>query len=108
MVSDRVATEKDTQLRDYEMVLVISPEVAEEEFEATIETISRLITDKDGTISEVERWGKRKLAYPITRFIEGNYILLRFKMMPASGKEIEASLRISEKVLRHLLIKLGD
>ena len=108
MVSDKVLTEKDEQLRDYEMALVISPEVAEEEFEATIDNLSRFITGRGGAISDIERWGKRRLAYPIMRFVEGNYILARFKLKPEFGKELEADLRISEKVQRHLLIRLDS
>ncbi|MBA7673733.1 hypothetical protein ES703_81937 [subsurface metagenome] len=108
MVSDKVSTEKGEQLRDYELVLVISPEVAEEEFEATIDNVSRFITERGGTISDIERWGKRRLAYPIIRFVEGSYVLARFKLRPAFGKELEANLRISEEVLRHLLIRLGS
>ena len=108
MVSDKVATEADEQLRDYEMVLVISPEIAEEESEATIDNVSQFITEKGGVVSEIEKWGKRRLAYPIRHFVEGSYVLTRFKLKPAFGKELEANLRISEEVLRHLLIKLGS
>ncbi len=108
MVSDKVATEEGEQLFDYELVLVISPEVAEEEFEATIDNVSRLITGKGGTVSDIERWGKRRLAYPIRHFTEGSYVLVRFKLKPAFGKELGVSLRISEEVLRHLLIRLDS
>ncbi len=108
MVSEKVLTEEDKQLRDYELVLVISPEVAEEKFEATIDNVSRFITDRGGTISGIEKWGKKRLAYPIRHFVEGSYVLTRFKFRPALGRELEASLRISEEVLRHLLIRLGD
>ncbi len=108
MVSDKVLVEEDKQLRDYELVLVISPEVAEEEFEATIDNVSRFVTEKGGTISDIERWGKRRLAYPIIHFVEGSYVLARFKLRPAFGKELEANLRISEEVLRHLLIRLDS
>ncbi len=108
MVSDKVAMEEGEQLFDYELVLVISPEVAEEEFEATIDNVSRLITGKGGTVSDIERWGKRRLAYPIRRFVEGSYVLARFKLKPAFGKELEANLRISDEVLRHLLIRLDS
>jgi small subunit ribosomal protein S6 len=53
----------------------------------------------------VEKWGKKKLAYPIKHFLEGNYVLTRFKVSPAQCKELEANLKITEEVLRHLLIK---
>jgi len=93
--------------RDYELVLIISPEVEEEKLEATLNNISQLITGKGGTISDLQPWGKRRLAYPVKHFMEGYYVLIRFKLRPALGRELEANLRISEKVVRHLLINLG-
>ena len=108
MVSDKALTEEGEQLHDYELVLVISPDAAEEEFEATIDNISRFITGKGGVISDIDRWGKRRLAYPIRSFVEGSYVLSRFKLKPVFGKELEANLRISEEVLRHLLIRLDS
>ena len=108
MVSDKITTEEGLLLSDYELVLVISPEVVEEKFEATIDNISRFIAGKGGVVSDIERWGKRRLAYPIRHFVEGSYVLTRFKLEPAFGKELETNLQISEEVLRHLLIKLND
>ncbi len=104
--SKKVLKVEDKQLRDYELVLIISPEVEEEKLNATIDNISQFITGKDGTITDVEQWGKRKLAYPVKHFMEGNYVLTRFKLKPALGKELEANLQISEEVLRHLLVKI--
>ena len=67
--------------------------------------VNRFITGKGGTISDTEQWGKRRLAYPIKHFTDGRYFLIKFNMGPAFGRELEASLKISEEVLRHLLIK---
>ena len=106
MVSEKISTEEGELLRDYELVLVINPEVAEEQLTATIDTVSQFITQRGGSISGIERWGKRRLAYPIKHFVEGNYVLANFKLKPAFGKELEANLRISEDVLRHLLVRL--
>jgi len=112
MVSKRASVKavevEDKQLRDYELVLINSPEIEEEKISATMDSVTRLITGKGGVISDVEQWGKRKLAYPIKQSVEGNYVLIRLKMKPKLTKELEASLQISEEVLRHLLIKLGD
>ncbi len=63
-------------------------------------------TGRGGTIANTERWGKRKLAYPIKHSLEGNYVLIKCKLKPASSRELEANLGISEEVLRHLLVKL--
>ena len=108
MVSDKTKTEEEIELPDYELTFIVSPELNEEEFEATVDSVQRFITEREGSITDVERWGKRKLAYPIQHFIEGSYVLIRFKLAPALGKELEANLKISERVLRHLLIKLED
>jgi len=106
MVSKKVSNEEE-QLSDYELVFIISPEIAEEELSAAIDNVSRFITERGGVISDVEQWGKRKLAYPVKHFEEGSYISTRFKSKPAQNKELEVNLKISEDVLRHLLIKLS-
>ena len=95
-------------MRDYELVVIMSPEVPEEEVPANIDKISDFITSKGGSVTQVDRWGKRRLAHPISHFKEGNYVLTKFKIEPAMTAELEASLRISEKVLRHMLVRLGD
>ena len=107
MVSENTLDQADGQLCNYELVYIIRPETDEENCEATVESVSRFITGKGGVVSEVERWGKRRLAYPIKQFGEGTYILTRFQMQPEYNKELETNLRISEDVIRHLLVKLG-
>ena len=101
------ALKAEEQLQDYELVLVISPEVTDEKLEATLSNFSRLITSLGGAVSEVIQWGKRKLAYPVKHFSEGSYFLVHFKLKPALSRELEAKLHISEEVIRHLLIKLS-
>ncbi len=105
MVAKKV---EDKHLRDYELVLIISPEVLGEKFDTVVDNVSQFITGKGGIISDVEQWGKRRLAYPIKHFEEGSYVLTRFKLKPTLCKELEANLQISEEILRHLLIKLSN
>lgn len=95
-------------MRDYEMVMILSPEIAEDAVPGTVDKVNDFITSRGGEITEVERWGKRKLAYPIHNFKEGNYIISRFKMEPGMTAELEATLKISENILRHMLVRLGD
>jgi len=99
--------QEDKKLHDYELVVIISPEVMEEAVDDVMGRISRFITENGGSIPTIERWGKKKLAYPIKHFTEGNYVLARFKMKPKLSKELEASLQISEEVFRHLLVRLN-
>ena len=95
----------DTRLQDYELIYIVSPELADDALESKVEGITQFITGRDGVITETLHWGKKKLAYPLKHFLEGNYVLTKFKISPARCKELEASLKISEEILRHLLIK---
>ena len=107
MVSENTSDQADGQLGNYELIYIIRPETDEENCEATVESVGRFITGNGGVIYEVERWGKRRLAYPIKQFGEGTYVLTRFQMQPEYNKELETNLRISEDVIRHLLVNLG-
>jgi small subunit ribosomal protein S6 len=98
---------EDKRLHDYELVYIVNPDVAEDALEAQVNSISQFITNRDGVIESVDKWGKKKLAYPLKHYLEGNYILTKFRISPARLKEIEANLKISEEVLRHLLVKAG-
>jgi small subunit ribosomal protein S6 len=91
---------------DYELVFIVHPEVADDGLDPLINNVSQFITGKGGVISETVRWGRKKLAYPIKHVLEGNYILLKFKLDPSANKELENNLKISEKIIRYLLIKV--
>jgi len=98
---------EDTRLQDYELIYIINPDVAEDALEAQVNGISQSITSREGVIASVDRWGKRRLAYPLKHYLEGVYVLTKFKISPSRLKEIESGLKISEDVLRHLLVKAG-
>ncbi len=108
MVSEKTDTKSGEGLRDYELTVIIDPKLAEDKLEARINAIGQSVTESGGTVAEVQRWGKRKLAYPIKHSLEGIYVLTKLKLKPAAGRALEANLQISEDVLRHLLIKVGD
>ncbi len=98
----------DKKSQEYELVYILNPDMSEEALESYVNGVTQFITGKEGVIDAVDKWGKKKLAYSIKHFLEGNYILTKFKMSPARCKELEANLRISEDVIRHLLIKVGS
>lgn len=95
-------------MRNYELVMILSPSVAEENVPATIDKTSQFITERGGSIIETNQWGRKKLSYPIKNFMEGNYVLTKLSMGPKLAAELEASLGISEDILRHLLVRLDD
>lgn len=91
------------------MTVVFSPEISDEDMADEIEKVNRLVTEKGGVLNgEVQRWGKKRLAYPIRRFKEGNYVLTRFKISPGQTAELERNLHSLEVILRHLLVKLEE
>jgi len=99
---------EDKRLQDYELVYIISPEISDDVLETRVNGVTQFITGRDGVVAGVEKWGKKKLSYPVKHFLEGNYVLTKFKMSPARCKELEANLRISEEIIRHLLVKVGS
>jgi small subunit ribosomal protein S6 len=96
------------RLRDYELVVIIKPSVADDEVPATVEKTSQYITERGGSVAEVNQWGRKKLAYPIKDFTEGNYVLTQFSMDPESTTGLEANLELSEDILRYLLVRLSE
>ncbi len=104
--------------RDYELMIIISPlRSGEDELSASIDRIRQTITGFGGEVTTLEQsapWGRRKLAYPIRRYAEGEpsrrgftegfYILVRFSLMTTQLSELERSLKLNDAVLRYLLL----
>jgi small subunit ribosomal protein S6 len=104
----KIVAPKDSRLQEYELVYILNPDMTEEALETRVTGISAFITAREGVVDAVDKWGKRRLAYPIKHFQDGNYILTKFKMSPSRSKELEANLRISEDIVRHLLIRVNN
>lgn len=90
----------------YELIYIISPEVSDEELPQVIEKMSQSVNNAGGNVVEVAQWGRKRMAYPIRRFAEGNYVFNRIELEPVKVKEIAANLRLSDEVLRHLMVKV--
>lgn len=95
-------------MRDYELVLILSPEVGGEELPRVMERVSQSITSREGVVDQVDQWGKRKFAYPLDRHFEGNYVLTRFKLEPRQVAGLEADIKEMDEVMRHLAVKVED
>ena len=92
--------------RDYELVMVLTPEATEEEAEAAVERVTSFVSEHGGNVLIQDSWGVRRLAYPIQRFQEGNYFLTRFALDAKDIRELEALLHASQDILRHLVTKV--
>ena len=87
---------------NYELMYIIDPDKTEEETATLVEKFKALI-EANGTVSEVEEWGKRKLAYLVNDKPEGYYVLVRFTSDPQFPAELDRVLRITEGVMRSLI-----
>lgn len=108
MLGDYVLSYWSIELRSYEMVLVLKPDLEEEQVPVSMERVTATIAARGGEVSKVDRWGRRKLAYPIKKYAEGNYVLTQFTLEPSQVAELEATLRLNEDLLRHLVVRLED
>jgi small subunit ribosomal protein S6 len=91
-------------LNEYELLYIVSPRVPADDVANAIERVNALVTAQGGEVLSVDNWGRRRLAYPIRQYFEGTYVLMTLKMPPTGAVGIEAGLRLSEEVIRHLLI----
>ena len=94
-------------MTNYELMFIIDPTLEDEKKEATVETVKGII-EADGTVGEVDVWGLRKLAYPIQKKNERYYVVVTFQASPELPKELDRRLRISEVVMRHLIINKDE
>lgn len=96
-------------MRKYESVIIVRPgTAAEAELTAIIDKYTAVISEHQGEVASVNRWGLKKLAYLINRESQGFYLLLRYTCSPAGIKEMERLLRIDDRILKFLTVRLDD
>jgi small subunit ribosomal protein S6 len=93
-------------MRRYELMLVLRPDAPDERAQAVLEKVTRTIIADGGQIVKAQPWGRRRLAYAIDRYREGQYHILVFEAPPTTVAELERSLLITEDVLRHLVLRI--
>ena len=94
-------------LKDYEIVMVYSLSKGEEAVAALQKKFTDLIA-KNGTLGEVEEWGKKKLAYPINYETDGYYVLINFSSEETFPSELDRVINITDGVLRSLIVAKGE
>lgn len=95
-------------MRDYELVMVVDPEVGDEGLPSVVDRIHAFIQEQGGAIKNVDQWGRRRLAYPIRRKQEGYYVVTHFSLDPQAIRALEGTLELAEEVLRHLVTRLEE
>ena len=94
-------------INKYETVIIIDNSLQEEEINALVEKFKSLI-ETEGTVESVDLWGKRRLAYPINDLNEGYYALINFSAKPTFPQELDRILKITDGILRFIIIKKED
>ena len=94
--------------RPYEVTFVVRPDLDEAGLTGSIDKIKGWITASGGSVTKTDLWGRRRLAYPIKKMNEGQYVLVLANLPAQSLAGLERDLRLSEEILRFLLIRVDE
>lgn len=89
--------------REYELVMILTPEATEEEINKVLDRTTAFVAENGGTVSLKEVWGLRRLAYPIKKFLEGNFVLTKFSLNATATAELNRIHGLNEGILRFLM-----
>ena len=88
---------------NYEAVYILNPSLSEEQIAALVAKF-KAVVEANGTVSEVDEWGKRRLAYPINDMNEGYYVLIEFESKPEFPHELDRIYNITDGIMRSLIV----
>ena len=94
-------------MRQYEIMIIVDPEVDDRQVATTLERFLAVITNDKGTIDNIDVWGRRRLAYEIKKRSEGVYVVVNFTAEPATAKELDRQLGLNESIMRTKLLRPG-
>jgi small subunit ribosomal protein S6 len=92
-------------LRDYEILYIVRPDLDDEQVAEAVQRVNTLIANSGGNGQRTDVWGRRRLAYEVDHLREGHYVLTEFEIEPERIAEMESSLKISDTVFRHLIVR---
>jgi small subunit ribosomal protein S6 len=92
--------------RKYESIYIVKPDLADADVQKIADKFKGVVEDNGGTVEKAAKWDKRKLAYEIGGFREGNYIIMNFEAAGQTPQELSRLMRISDDVIRHRIYKI--
>ena len=92
-------------MREYEVLYILRADLDDDKVQDAVKRVNTVIERSGGSIDRTNLWGKRKLAYEVKQQKEGSYVLQDFRIAPERVPELEAALKITEEVLRHLIVR---
>jgi small subunit ribosomal protein S6 len=94
--------------RSYEVMFIVRPDLLEEDLEKLITTLQGHATSAGATVEKVDKWGKRRLAYDVKKFSDGQYVLFVLKADGKAIHELERRLRVSEPVIKFITVRTDE
>ena len=95
-------------MRTYEVMLVLDPDMSDEQVDGCLDKIATFINDRKGSVSKIDRWGLQTLSYTIKKKDKGYYVLLYCQAEVQLSNELDKSLRFTEEILRHLILRTDE
>jgi small subunit ribosomal protein S6 len=95
-------------MRVYEELFIVKPDAPEEEVESFIEQVKQVISTGHGNVDKVDNWGIRKLAYKISKYNEGRYVLVVFTSTPDLVREVERRMRVADLVIKFITVRIDE
>ncbi|MFH1453917.1 MAG: 30S ribosomal protein S6 [Armatimonadota bacterium] len=92
-------------MRGYETTFILNPNLTEEQENAVLDKLSNVVTSGSGEVVEVDRWGKKRLAYEVKGLKEGSYIVFKFRSTSDLAKEFHRVLGLQDEVLRSIMLQ---
>lgn len=95
-------------MRKYEAMAIVKPDINDGDVQKLADRFKKIIEDGGGSVENASKWDKRKLAYEIEGYREGNYVLLNFEAESSIPQELNRLMRINDDIIRHRIFKLED
>lgn len=95
-------------MRDYEVMTIHRPDLAESDIDSNLSEIESFLADNGGNVSKRDLWGKRRFAYEIDHLSEGFYSVLSFQAQPQVVENLDRRLTLADEVLRHKIVRLEE
>lgn len=95
-------------MRQYELTYIVHPQVDSEGLAAVIQEVTGVVEANGGAVQKVEPWGLRRLAYPIRKVREGQYVFMEITLSAKGVAELERALKLKEPILRYLIVRTDE